>query len=260
MPGEADFAALLLAKRRAAGLSQAELAELARCTRPYVSQLERATRSHPSRQVALHLADALGLQGSVRAGFLSAAGWPNLEVGLTPALGEVDALARRLVEHSRLPGVLHDSRWIILFHNALAEALFAALGEPLIAGRSLLGQVFSPRHRRRIPGWEDWARSLLAQFKRDSAHLRHTPAQRESLEELRALPDFARLWAQVEAAPDVTPVMPVDFMLTPPHSLRLQVVRQQFVGLPELWSVAFVPVDAEAEKTLSALLGGEGQT
>ncbi|SEJ52887.1 Transcriptional regulator, contains XRE-family HTH domain [Deinococcus reticulitermitis] len=255
MPGDAEFAALLLARRRAAGLSQAELAELARCTRPYVSQLERAARSRPSRQVALNLADALGVRGPERSEFLSAAGWPELERSLSPELGEVDALARRVVEGSRLPGVLHDSRWTILFHNALAGALFGALGEPLVPGRSLLDQVFSPRHRRRIPGWDAWARSLLAQFKRDSAHLRHTPAQRALLGELRALPDFPRLWAGVEAAPDVTPVMPVDFVLTPPGAVRLHIVRQQFVGLPELWSVAFVPVGAEAEEMLAALLG-----
>lgn len=255
VPGDAEFAALLLARRRAAGLSQAELAELARCTRPYVSQLERAARSHPSRPVALHLAEALGLRGPERAGFLSAAGWPPLEGGLVPEVGEVDVLARRLVEHSRLPGVLHDSRWRVLFYNGFAGALFGALGEPLTVGRSLLEQVFSLRHRRRIPDWEGWACSLLAQFKRDSAHLRHTAAQRELLGDLRAFPDFPRLWAQVEAAPDGTPVMPVDFTLTP-RPLRLQVVRQQFVGLPELWSVAFVPVDAETQASLAALLGG----
>ena len=76
------FAALLRGLRRAAGLSQGELARQARLTRPYISQLEKGSRRSPSRSTALSLASALQLDAPQRRAFLDAAGWPDLEVPL----------------------------------------------------------------------------------------------------------------------------------------------------------------------------------
>ncbi|WP_291426940.1 helix-turn-helix transcriptional regulator [Deinococcus sp.] len=250
-----DLAALLVSLRQSRQLSQGQLARLARCTRPYIGQLERGKRQHLSERLARQLADALHLQGPERQHFLSVAGWPNLaaEGTLNVAPPLLNQYAQALVDGSRYPGVLHDSQWTVLHANTLAYALFQQLGEPLQPGESLVAQVFSPLNRRHIPDWEGWARSMLAQFKRDSAHLSGAAERQELLARLRGLPDFARLWQHVEAASDTTPTMPVEFLLPAYGPFRLEVIRLQFVGLPELWHVSFLPADAGARQLLQSI-------
>ncbi len=111
-------------------------------------------------------------------------------------------------------------------------------------GVSLLSLVFAEKHRDHFPAWEPWARYVLAQFKRDSLSLSHTPAHAELLRELRALPDFSRLWRHVTPAQDVTPLMPIRY--APPRAphLTFTLVRVQFVGTPELWGIVFLPEES----------------
>jgi predicted ATPase/transcriptional regulator with XRE-family HTH domain len=71
--GGLDFAALLRQRRRAAGLTQAELAGLAGLAVRTVREVERGRTTRPQRTTAVLLADALGLTGEERAGFLGAA-------------------------------------------------------------------------------------------------------------------------------------------------------------------------------------------
>lgn len=71
--GGYDFATLLRQRRRAAGLTQAELARLAGLAVRTVREAERGRTSRPQRTTAVLLADALGLTGEERAGFLGAA-------------------------------------------------------------------------------------------------------------------------------------------------------------------------------------------
>lgn len=71
--GGADFAALLRQRRRAAGLTQAELARAAGLAVRTVRDMERGRTTRPQRTTGVLLADALGLTGEERAGFLGAA-------------------------------------------------------------------------------------------------------------------------------------------------------------------------------------------
>jgi predicted ATPase/transcriptional regulator with XRE-family HTH domain len=68
-----DFAALLRQRRRAAGLTQAELASLAGLAVRTVRDMERGRTTRPQRTTGVLLADALGLTGEERTGFLGAA-------------------------------------------------------------------------------------------------------------------------------------------------------------------------------------------
>lgn len=68
-----DFAALLRERRRAAGLTQAELAARSGLAVRTVREAERGRTARPQRSTALLLADALCLTGTDRAGFLGAA-------------------------------------------------------------------------------------------------------------------------------------------------------------------------------------------
>ena len=76
-PGEAStsapFGAHLRRHRRAAGLTQAELAERAGLSVRGISDLERGARRAPYQETVARLADALGLADEERAAFLAAA-------------------------------------------------------------------------------------------------------------------------------------------------------------------------------------------
>ena len=234
------LAAALRTHRAALGLTQAALARQAGCTRQYVAQLERGERARPSAAVSLGLGRALGLRGAEREAFLSLCGHPAAEPSPREP-GEVDAVAGELLAQLPVPAVLHDGTWHMRRLNAPAQAYLERLGFTARPGVSLLSLVFDPERRAHFPGWEPWARYVLAQFKRDSGRLSRTPAHAELLRELRTLPDFSRLWRHVSPAHDDTPLMPVRYAAPGEPELVFTLVRMQFVGTPELWGIVFLP-------------------
>ena len=70
------FGDLLRRHRRARDLTQEALAERAGVSVRAISDLERGARTHPYRETATLLAEALGLSGSERAALLAAARRP----------------------------------------------------------------------------------------------------------------------------------------------------------------------------------------
>jgi transcriptional regulator with XRE-family HTH domain len=74
------FSELLLIARKRAKLSQLELAKKVDVDDSYISRMERGVFSPPSREVAVRLADALGInEKDARLAFLLAAGVANEE-------------------------------------------------------------------------------------------------------------------------------------------------------------------------------------
>lgn len=234
------LAAALCAHRAALGLTQAGLARQAGCTRQYVAQLERGERTQPSAAISLGLCRALGLQGAEKQAFLLLCGHPESEPSPRD-VGPVDAVAAKLLALIPAPALLHDGTWHIRMLNAPAQALLGELGFTVRPGVSLLSLVFAEKHRDHFPAWEPWARYVLAQFKRDSLSLSHTPAHAELLRELRALPDFSRLWRHVTPAQDGAPLMPIRYAPPQAPHLTFMLARVQFVGTPELWGIVFLP-------------------
>lgn len=81
------LARLLRARRRAAGLTQADLAGLAGVAVRTVREVERGRTSRVQRATAVLLADALGLAGGDRAAFFAAARIPAQRLPVTGATG-----------------------------------------------------------------------------------------------------------------------------------------------------------------------------
>jgi predicted ATPase/transcriptional regulator with XRE-family HTH domain len=115
---EATFAALLRARRRSAGLTQAELAQLAGLGERTVRDLERGRSARPQRTTIELLAAALGLTGAEHTEFLLAArgarssqaqGKPATTVIALPAPPELlgrDAEIAGLIAHlTAQPGI-----------------------------------------------------------------------------------------------------------------------------------------------------------
>jgi len=94
-----SFGVLLRAHRRAAGLTQDGLAELAALSGQAVGALERGDRQYPHRETVDRLAVALGLSAEQRAAFTAAAARPSAP---RPPVGGQEA-ARRRVHPRQLP-------------------------------------------------------------------------------------------------------------------------------------------------------------
>ncbi len=236
-----SLAQALMARRLALEITQAALARQVGCTRQYVAQLERGERTRPSAALSLELAHALGLRGPEKQDFLVLCGHAAGE-SAPGEPGEVDAVAVQLLSLLPAPAVLHDGTWHMRALNPAAVATLGQLGFDARIGVSLLSLVFDPRHRAHFPGWEPWARYVLAQFKRDSLRLSRSPAYTELLRTLRPLPDFTRLWRHVTPADDAAPLMPIRYGPPGAPELVFTLVRMQFVGTPELWGIVFLPM------------------
>lgn len=191
--------------------------------------------------VASGLARGLRLTGIQRRAWLLLAGYTDAEPAPREGVA-VDRMAADLLALIPVPAALHDGTWHISLLNAAAREVLTHLGFGGEPGRSLLFMVFDERHRAHYPQWEPWARYVLAQFKRDSAPLSHTPAYTDLLRELRTLKDFTRLWRHVDPAEDTTPMMPIQYQLPGQPTLTFTLARMQFVNTPELWGIVFLPV------------------
>jgi non-specific serine/threonine protein kinase len=112
---------LLRQHRRARQLTQEALAELAGISVRAISDLERGARTHPYRETATLLADALGLTGSTRVALLVAARRPHPPAAVTAhaSLGTrlpapLTALIGRDEERAEIARLLRDDRMRLL--------------------------------------------------------------------------------------------------------------------------------------------------
>src|SRR6185437_7323904 len=122
------FAAVLKRARRAAGLTQAELAERAGLSSEAISALERGVNRAPRRETVSLLVDALGLEGLERAQLERAA---RQRPGARPAPPQTS-------QASDLPPFVGRAREV-----AAIESLLAGTAPPvlLLAGEPGVGKT-----------------------------------------------------------------------------------------------------------------------
>ncbi len=140
-----SFGELLRRHRRAAGFTQAELAERAGLSSRGLNDLERGARTAPRRETTRLLADALGLAGNERADFLAAGRRGAARPGAVPTdapratdpapaptalpTGTVTFLFTDIERSTRLLQRLGDRYASVLAdHQALLRAAWAAHG------------------------------------------------------------------------------------------------------------------------------------
>lgn len=236
-------------------MSQAALAGLAGCSRQYVAQLEAGRRRRPSLRSTHALANALQLAGEERRAFFAAAGHGAGAGPLPPAgaaspdspgperFAELMTMSVAAAQATRLPAYVHDSLWRLHGWNRRAVELFEVDPGRVVPGElSILDFLFDAGYRRRFLRWETLARAALAQFKRDSRARIRQPEAAALLRRLRRLPDFRRLWATVEAAPDGAPTLAFSLR----HAglvLHLRVLRLRVLDHADVWFNVFLPAD-----------------
>jgi predicted ATPase/DNA-binding XRE family transcriptional regulator len=172
--GEPEFGNLLRRHRRAAGMSQEDLADRAGLSVDAIAALERGRRRAPRPLTARLLAKALDLDGPVRAAFLEVAAGASSEAFVAPVappaptnelVGRAAELAEsvlRLTETpTRLltlsgPGGIGKSRLAMALANTCAERLDAKVAwvslESLVDGSSVAATIATALGLRPVPG------------------------------------------------------------------------------------------------------------
>ena len=148
MNSTSSFGALLRRERRARGLTQEGLAQRAFCALDTVKKLEGGRR-RPSHQMAVQLADVLGLAGERRSSFLAAALGHELHDGGVSA--DVVGAAQRPTGASATPRRLPRPATAFIGRGRELEGLLSRLREP---GAALVSLV--------APGGEGKTRLALA--------------------------------------------------------------------------------------------------
>lgn len=121
--------------RRRRGMSQLELAAAAGVSTKHLSFVETG-RARPSRQLLVHLADALGVPVRERDRLLLAGGYAPPQGGdgsrdraMRPLRAELDAL---LAAHDPNPAIVVDARWDLVAANAAADVLWDGVDPGLL--------------------------------------------------------------------------------------------------------------------------------
>ena len=145
------FGQLLRQLRTSAGLSQEELARAAALSTRTVSDLERGVNSTARNETARLLADALGLTGTERDGFLTAARGRDLGAGVAAASRtlprDIASFTGRAGELAQLEaGAQGGGIWVIGGMAGVGKTAFAIRAARQLAPQFPDGQVFLPLH------------------------------------------------------------------------------------------------------------------
>jgi transcriptional regulator with XRE-family HTH domain len=229
--GSMPVGMLLARTRRLRRLSQMDLAGDAGVSARHLSFVETG-RARPSRELVVRLCEALGVPPRETDAFLLAAGFApqHRETPLeSPAMAEILAALRLLLERHGLPAAAFDGRWDIVMAN---EAYVPVINLCLAAGAdpeagagpippltllpaprpNLLRVLCHPNGARQLlANWPEVTRAILLRVTRELRHSPPAPDRMPPLEEALAYPGVRRLLAGVPAVPAAALLVPVDF-------------------------------------------------
>ena len=183
-------------RRRTPGLRREELAELADIGITWYTWLEQARKIKVSVQVLEKIAVALKLTPAEKRYLFVLAKQP-LSEDIEQAETIEPALRHLLNDLELSPAFVTGRLWRILAWNRAAVALFGDFGELPPGERNLLRFAFTnDKARELFIGWEDFARTVLARFRRACGnHYESDPEAVRQIEELKQdSADFREFW------------------------------------------------------------------
>lgn len=183
------------ARRRTPGLRREEVAQLANIGTAWYTALEQGRAIHPSMGVLESLADALRLTPDERRHLFALAGQ---SLPLPPSSNEdeetVHPVLRRLVDDlDPDPAYILGRRWDYLYWNRAAAMVWTLTDAPPPYPRNFVWRLFVDPAARRA-GWEEVARTTLAQFRADSALYPDDPRFAALIDDLRRVSAEFRAW------------------------------------------------------------------
>ena len=260
---ETGVGPLLSYWRKARHLSQLRLATEAGVSPRHLCFLETG-RARPSREMVLHLAQAMAVPLRERNTLLLAAGFAPLftESGLDdPQLASVKmALTAILDQQEPYPAVAMNRAWDIVRTNGAADRFFALFASPQgpAGAPNVLRAMFHPHGLRpHVANWEVVAETLIQRLHREAVGGVLDDTAHRVLAEILAYPGVPARWR----APDVTrpqlPVVPVCFRHGGQAYNFFSTVTvlgtPQDVTLQELRIECFFPSDPETARAARAL-------
>jgi len=182
------------ARRRTPGLRREEVAFLANIGTAWYTALEQGRDVRPSVGVLESLTRALRLRPDEREYLFLLANQP-IPAEPPPDEEIVSLAVRRFIDDLVVaPAYVLGRRWDYLYWNRAAEALFGFGEAQTSPRRNALWRIFMDSTLRR-QGWEEVARTMLAQFRADSARYPGDPRFAELIDELERLsPEFRAWW------------------------------------------------------------------
>jgi len=175
-------------RRRTPGLRREEVAHAAGVSAIWYMRIEQGRAAAVSADLLARLAEALRLGRAERAHLFRLAARHDPATPATAGLGPI--LARTVAGFAG-PAYVLDGLWRVRAANPAAIRLFGEWMQENDA--NLLRYVFvSPEARRRIAGWEERARRLLAEFRADFGRRLHDAEMLALVESLRADSRFFR--------------------------------------------------------------------
>jgi transcriptional regulator with XRE-family HTH domain len=203
--------------RKTRNLSQLALANEAAVSPRHVCFLETG-RAKPSREMVLHLADALSVPLRERNALLTAAGFAPVyrESSLdAPQLASVRAAIDAILEKQEpFPAVVMNRSWDIVKTNTAASRFFGLLlggRTPPDAG-NVLRLMFHPDGLRPcVTNWEAVALSLVQRLHREAVGGVLDEGARRLLAEILDYPDVPADWRTLDLGTALLPVLPVSF-------------------------------------------------
>ncbi|MEZ5649562.1 MAG: helix-turn-helix transcriptional regulator [Burkholderiaceae bacterium] len=272
-PGSKGFGAMLRSWRQLRRVSQLDLSLECAVSQRHLSFLESG-RARPSRQMVLHLAEALEVPLRDRNGMLGAAGFAAefRESALEGAAMEPvrEALLRMLRFHEPFPAVVVDRDFGLRLANRAFDRLLSLLGDPDEIWRQCCGEgprnilllTLSARGARAAIGNFDVVAPVMLNRAWHEAVARGGEIS-PALRALRDDPSLAAHWRRSDAIEHAMPVVPLTLQVGG-QSLSLFSMISTFgtpydVTTDELRVESFFPADAASEQTLRALADAESR-
>jgi transcriptional regulator with XRE-family HTH domain len=257
---DASFSARLRWWRERRGLSQLDLANLARVSQRHLSFLE-LDRTQPSRDMVLRLSAALDVPAREQNALLHMAGfapvWRQSALG-APALAAVDrALDHVLAQQEPYPGFVVDRRWNLLRANKAGQRFVGFLTDspPLSLDPAqpvnLADALVAPNALRPlIANWRDVVLYFIRSVRAD-ALADGSPETAALLDRLLAYPHVPSLWETLSPEDMQEPVLAMHFVKGA-MSLRLFTMLATLgtandITAQEIRIESFFPADAATD-------------
>lgn len=265
-PPSAAVGPLLQYWRKARSLSQLALAAEAEVSPRHLCFIETG-RAAPSRDMVLHLAEALRVPLRERNALLLAAGFAPMFVESSlddPSLGAVRSAVNAILRQQEpYPAVVMNRRWNVVDSNAAAARFFALAlqgREPGAAASNVLRLMFHPEGLRpSVANWDAVAPALIQRVHREAAGGVVDAETQALVEEVLGYPDVPKAWRSPDPRVTLTPVLPVTFVvdgITFNYFSAVTVLGTALdITLQELRIESFFPCDeatAEAARTLAS--------
>ncbi len=263
-----DFSALCRHWRNFRKLSQLDLAMEAGVSQRHICWLE-TSRSQPSRDMVIRLAEALDMPLRERNLFLTSAGYSQMyqERQLEePAMTAVmEAISTVLQHHNPLPAMVIDRFWNIRMLNKGAELLFSLTGDPEELWRSVRDNgernlallTLHPNGLRRfLSNWNEAAPEFVRRLRREV----HMSGSREVQSKIDSIISSAGSLPKSSGYKNfLTPVLPLMFEANGVTLGLFSVISNfgtpQDVTAEELRIETFYPSDKFTEQLFRAAIG-----